>query len=81
MTETEKIIQKIAVTSFPITLTQFMKWGGLVLTGGEAKELVREGYVLVNGEKCLVAGQKLKPGDLVTLLGEEDMSYQVSEQK
>jgi ribosome-associated protein len=78
---TDKNIQKIMVNSFPITLTQFMKWGGLVLTGGEAKELVREGYVLLNGEKCLVAGHKLQPGDLITLLGEEEMNYQVVEQR
>jgi ribosome-associated protein len=78
---TDKNIQKIMVNSFPITLTQFMKWGGLVLTGGEAKELVREGYVLLNGEKCLVVGHKLQPGDLITLLGEEEMNYQVVEQR
>lgn len=65
-------VNKIAVNRFPITLTQFLKWAGLVLTGGEAKELVREGLVLLNGQVCTVVGQKLQPGDLVTLTADEE---------
>lgn len=71
--------EKVYVRSFPITLTQFLKWAGAVLTGSEAKELVRCGYVLLNGEECNVAGKKLTAGDIVTLLGEEEISYQVAE--
>ena len=74
-------VNKIAVNRFPITLTQFLKWAGLVLTGGEAKELVREGLVLLNGQVCTVAGQKLQPGDLVTLAADEEneeMNYLVA---
>lgn len=72
--------EKIYVRSFPITLTQFMKWCGAVLTGSEAKELVRCGEVLLNGEECLVPGRQLHPGDIITLLGEEPVSYQAVEQ-
>ena len=32
---------------------------------GQAKELVQEGKVLVNGEPCTMRGKKLRPGDRV----------------
>lgn len=70
-------VNKIAVNRFPITLTQFLKWGGLVLTGGEAKELVRDGMVLLNGQVCTVAGQKLQAGDLVTLAADDEVDEEM----
>ena len=39
-------------------------------TGGEAKLLVQEGEVLVNGEVCTMRGKKLRPGDVVDALGQ-----------
>ncbi len=72
--------EKIYVQSFPITLAQFLKWCGAVLSGSEAKELIRGGDVLLNGTECLMPGKQLAAGDIVTLLGEEDISYQVTEQ-
>ena len=70
-------VNKIAVNRFPITLTQFLKWAGLVLTGGEAKELVRDGMVLLNGQVCTVAGQKLQAGDLVTLAADDEVDEEM----
>lgn len=61
-------------------MVQFLKWAGAVLTGGEAKELVREGYIKVNGSVCSVAGHKLAPGDTVEILGEEDICYLVAQE-
>ena len=58
--------ENIEVKSFPITLAQFLKFCGLAYTGGEAKEIVREGYVEVNGEVCTMPGKKLQPEDKVT---------------
>ena len=52
-----------------------MKFAGLVNSGGEAKTLIQEGDVLVNGEVCTMRGKKLRPGDTVTL-GEETVSIQ-----
>ena len=51
------------------------KYAGLVNSGGEAKTLIQEGDVLVNGEVCTMRGKKLRPGDTVTL-GEETVSIQ-----
>ena len=41
----------------------------LVGTGGEAKLLISEGLVGVNGETCTMRGKKLYPGDRVDLQG------------
>jgi ribosome-associated protein len=49
-----------------IRLDQYMKWMGLVLSGGEAKHLIREGSVMVNGEVETRRSKKLRPGDEVT---------------
>lgn len=68
-------MEKVTVNRFPITLAQFLKWAGLVLTGGEAKELVRAGLVKINGAVCQAPGQQLSPGDLIELTGEETAEY------
>lgn len=52
-----------------IKLDAFLKYAGLVGTGGEAKIRIQEGEVAVNGEVCTVRGKKLRPGDAVTLAG------------
>ena len=53
-----------------IKLGQLMKAAGMVEMGSEAKELIQEGFVLVNGEEELRRGRKLYPGDEVTFEGE-----------
>ena len=52
-----------------IKLDALLKLAGLVETGGEAKVLIQDGQVQVNGEVCLMRGKKLRPGDQVTLDG------------
>jgi ribosome-associated protein len=51
----------------PIRLDQFLKWEGLVATGGEAKQRIQGGEVRVNGFQETRRGRKLKPGDRVEL--------------
>ena len=48
-------------------LDQFLKWKGIVSTGGEAKYLINTGQVLVNGEVEIRRGRKLRSGDIVCL--------------
>ena len=38
-------------------------------TGGEAKVVIQEGDVTVNGEVCTMRGRKLRPGDDVCFQG------------
>ena len=52
-------------------LDQFLKWEGLVGTGGEAKQLILSGAVTVNGMRETRRGRKLMQGDLVCLAKKE----------
>ena len=46
-----------------IKLQDAMKFANIVFSGGEAKALIQEGEVTVNGEVCTMRGKKLRPGD------------------
>ena len=50
-----------------IKLDQFLKWQGIVQTGGEAKIRIKEGEVIVNGTIETRRGKKLRTGDRVTI--------------
>ena len=52
-----------------IKLDSFLKAVDAVCSGGEAKIIISEGMVLVNGEVELRRGKKLRPGDRVELGG------------
>ncbi len=59
--------REIAIKSEHIKLDSLLKYAGLCMTGGEAKTLIEEGFVFVNGESCPMRGKKLRPGDQVVL--------------
>lgn len=50
-----------------ITLGQLLKAANVVGGGGEAKALLAEGGVMINGEEDNRRGRKLRPGDVVVL--------------
>jgi ribosome-associated protein len=50
-----------------IKLDQFLKWVGAAETGGQAKVIIAEGQVKVNGETETRRGKKLRRGDQVQL--------------
>jgi ribosome-associated protein len=52
-----------------MSLGQFVKLAGLAATGGEAKQLVVAGLVLVNGRIERRRGHKLAQGDVVERQG------------
>lgn len=54
-----------------IKLGQALKAAGLVESGAEAKEVIVEGMVMVNGETDTRRGRKLYAGDIITFNGEE----------
>mgnify|MGYP001042649356 FL=1 len=49
------------------TLGQILKAADVVGSGGQARELIAEGEITVNGEKENRRGRKLRPGDLIEL--------------
>ena len=64
----------IEITTEFIKLQDLLKLAGAVYTGGEAKAMVQDGFVSVNGEVCTMRGKKIRPGDTVTYEGKD---YQV----
>ena len=72
---------KVTVTkkepnSTPVTIhTEFiklqdaMKFANAVYSGGEAKQVIIDGMVKVNGEICTMRGKKLYPGDTFAFMG------------
>ena len=62
-------METITITTEYIRLQDLMKLADMVSSGGEAKQLIQDGQVLVNGEPCLQRGRKLRPGDTVTYRG------------
>lgn len=57
--------EKIEITTEFIRLDAFLKFAAVVATGGEAKLLVQEGGVKLNGEVCLQRTRKIRPGDTI----------------
>lgn len=62
-------MEKILIHTEFIKLDSLLKLAGLVETGGEAKLLIQNGQVEVNGEVCTMRGKKLRAGDTVALDG------------
>ena len=60
-------MENITITTEYIKLQDLLKFAGAVYTGGEAKVLIQEGAVTVNGEVCTQRGKKLRQGDRVQL--------------
>ena len=61
----------VVITTEYIKLQDAMKYANIVYSGGEAKALIQEGEVLVNGEVCTMRGKKLRPGDKFTFDGQD----------
>ena len=52
-----------------IKLQDALKYANIVYSGGEAKPLILEEQVSVNGEVCTMRGKKLRNGDKFTFNG------------
>lgn len=63
-------MKEIKITTEFIKLDQLMKFADLVQSGGEAKLLIAQGLVLVNGEICTQRGKKIRSGDQVEFDGQ-----------
>ena len=61
----------ITITTEFIKLQDLLKLANLVGTGGEAKIVIQNGDVSVNGEVRTMRGKKIRPGDTVAFDGKE----------
>lgn len=53
-----------------IKLDSLLKLSGITMTGGQAKIIIQNGDVKVNGEICTQRGKKIRPGDKVSAFSE-----------
>lgn len=65
-TEKEQLIFTLRDADDFITLQNLLKAENIVATGGEAKYVITDGLVQVNGEPECRRGRKLRTGDVVT---------------
>lgn len=63
-------MKTITITTEYIKLQDLLKFAAIASTGGEAKIMVQEGEVTVNGEICTMRGKKIRPGDDVAVDGQ-----------
>ena len=61
--------QPVFIETEFIKLESFLKFAGAAETGGDAKNRIQNGEVLVDGEVCTMRGKKLYPGMAVELDG------------
>ena len=64
-------MEKIKLRDEFIKLGQALKAANLVESGVDAKFIIQDGLVKVNGEVCLMRGKKLVAGDVVEFDGEK----------
>ena len=64
----------LTITTEYIKLQDALKYANVVYSGGEAKQLILDEQVLVNGEVCTMRGKKLRECDKFTFNGE---TYQI----
>ncbi len=69
----KKELERVEISTPFIKLDSFLKFAGVGETGGQCKEMVQQGMILVNGEICTMRGKKLYPGDQVTI---DDPEYE-----
>ena len=55
----------IKITTEYIKLDQLLKFSGLADTGADAKDMILDEIVSVNGEVCTMRGKKIREGDIV----------------
>lgn len=61
---------RVEITTEYIKLQDALKFANVVYSGGEAKTVIVDGMVKVNGEVCTMRGKKLRPGDRVEFAGQ-----------
>ena len=64
-------IRVVTIEKAPIELCQLLKFENLVQSGGEAKTVITQGRVLVNGAIETRKRKKLISGDIVEFAGEK----------
>ena len=64
---------EIKIKTEYIKLQDLLKFSGAVETGGDAKMIIQEGRVTVNGAICTMRGKKRRPGEKACIDGETEL--------
>ncbi|MFK7830223.1 MAG: RNA-binding S4 domain-containing protein [Congregibacter sp.] len=64
-------MRTVDITREPVALYKILKFEGLVTTGGEAKLLIGDGQVSVNGEVETRRSRKMVSGDVIEFRGDQ----------
>lgn len=64
-------MKEVIIKTDFIKLEQFLKYEGLSSTGGEAKNVIMDGLVKVNGNIETARGKKLKSGDIIEFMNDK----------
>ncbi len=64
-------MKTVVINNEPVELYKILKFEGLVTTGGEAKLLIGDGRVLVNGAIETQRRKKIVHGDIIEFGGEK----------
>lgn len=62
-------MQEVGIQTEYIKLQQILKLAGIIGQGSDARALIAEGLVYVNGEQALERGRKIRPNDVVEVKG------------
>ena len=63
------VVDKVAINTEFIKLGQLLKFASIVGNGSDAKMLIADGIVKVNGVVVTERGKKIHPGDVVEVEG------------
>lgn len=62
-------MEEISIHTPTINLDQFLKWAGILQTGGQIKPMIDDGMVKVNGIIINERRKRLTPGDVIEIEG------------
>lgn len=59
-------MREVEITTEPVELYKILKFEGLASSGGEAKQVIAGGQILLNGEIETRKRKKIVAGDVIT---------------
>jgi ribosome-associated protein len=72
-------MREVEILREPVELYKILKFEGVVASGGEAKMVIADGMVLVNGEVETRKRRKIVSGDIIEF-GQEQLRIELSDE-
>ena len=63
-------MREVEITKEPVELYKILKFEGMVNSGGQAKSVIEDGLVTLNGKTETQKRKKIVSGDVISLWGE-----------